>query len=99
MARGEYGALATPEPLPPPKSGGWFTILMVAALGVGIYLMLPAVSPAKREERELERIAREKGFANVRDYEAAVLRIGRDLEAGGAEVRFGPHLAHLDKRL
>lgn len=48
---------------------------------------------------ELARMASDRGFSSIKDYEDAVLADARELRASGARVDLGPHLQHLESRL
>ena len=46
-----------------------------------------------------DQIAQARGFSSAAEYEDALVATARELEASGAKVELGPHLAHLEPRL
>jgi hypothetical protein len=93
--RGNYAA----------KPGGWKPVLIVCGIAVAIYALSPGarhyykhrvLPPHPDDERELEQIARDRGFPSVREYEEAVIAVARNLEKKGATVTLGSHIEYLE---
>lgn len=51
------------------------------------------------EPADLDQLARLRGFSSTQMFEDSVVGTARALEASGAKVSLGPHLAHLKTRL
>ena len=103
--RGYYGD----EQLAPRRGGGWLTAVIVVGAGAAIWFLWPRKAELKPEsvttttppmpDGEIGQIARSQGFSSMKTFEDSVVATARELQASGAKIDLGPHLAHLTPRL
>jgi len=55
--------------------------------------------PPSTYAEEIDRLARARGFSSTQMFEDSVIATARELQASGAKIDLGPHLAHLASRL